>query len=36
MTAPSFKGAVMIDWSDAEQRRQVLGEVVADADRLLE
>jgi hypothetical protein len=36
LTAPSFKGAVAIDWSDAEQRRRVLGEVVADADRLLE
>ena len=35
-TAPSFKGAVAIDWSDAEQRRRVLGEIVADADRLLE
>jgi hypothetical protein len=36
VTAPSFKGAVTIDWSDARQRRQVLGELVADADRLLE
>jgi hypothetical protein len=36
VTAPSFKGAVTIDWSDAAQRRQVLKEVVADADRLLE
>jgi transposase len=35
VTAPSLKGAVEIDWSDAEQRRQVLGEIVADADRLL-
>jgi len=36
VTAPSLKGAVEIDWSDAAQRRQVLGEIVADADRLLE
>jgi transposase len=36
VTASSFKGAVTIDWSDARQRRQVLGELVADADRLLE
>jgi transposase len=36
VSAPSLKGAVAIDWSDAEQRRRVLGEVVADADRLLE
>jgi transposase len=36
VNAPSLKGAVEIDWSDAEQRRQVLGEIVADADRLLE
>ena len=33
--APSLKGAAEIDWSDAEQRRRVLGEIVADADRLL-
>src|SRR5439155_4184875 len=25
-----------IDWGDAEQRRRFLGEIVADADRLLE
>jgi hypothetical protein len=36
VTASSFKGAVTLDWSDARQRRQVLGELVADADRLLE
>jgi transposase-like protein DUF772/DDE family transposase len=36
VTPPSFKGAVTIDWSDAEQRRQVLAAVVGDADRLLE
>ena len=34
--APSLKGAAELDWSDAKQRRQFLGEVVADADRLLE
>lgn len=32
----SLKGTAEIDWSDAEQRRQFLGEIVADADRLLE
>jgi hypothetical protein len=32
----SLKGTAEIDWSDAEQRRQVLSMVVADADRLLE
>jgi hypothetical protein len=36
VTAPSLKGAAEIDWSDAAQRRRVLGEIVADADRLLE
>ncbi len=36
VTTPSLKGSVEIDWSDAEQRRQVLGQIVADADRLLE
>jgi hypothetical protein len=36
VTAPSLKGAAEIDWSDAEQRRRVLGAIVADADRLLE
>jgi hypothetical protein len=35
VTAPSLKGAAAIDWSDAEQRRRFLGEIVADADRLL-
>jgi hypothetical protein len=35
VTAPSPKGTFEVDWSDAEQRRRVLGEVVADADRLL-
>src|SRR5688572_4835223 len=33
---PSLKGTAEIDWSDAEQRRRFLGEIVADADRLLE
>lgn len=32
----SLKGAAEIDWSDAEQRRRFLGEIVSDADRLLE
>jgi hypothetical protein len=36
VTAPSLKGSVAIDWSDARQRRQALGEMVADADRLLD
>jgi hypothetical protein len=36
VAAPSPKGTFEIDWSDAGQRRRVLGEIVADADRLLE
>jgi len=32
----SLKGTAEIDWSAAEQRRRFLGEIVADADRLLE
>jgi hypothetical protein len=36
VTASSLKGAVEIDWSAPAQRRQVLGEIVADADRLLD
>src|SRR5215211_2461449 len=32
----SVKGTAEIDWSDAAQRRRFLGEIVADADRLLE
>ena len=32
----SSKGTAEIDWSDAAQRRRLLGEIVADADRLLE
>jgi hypothetical protein len=34
-TAPSVKGSAAIDWSDAEQRQQFLGEIVGDARRLL-
>jgi hypothetical protein len=36
VTASSLKGAAEIDWSDPEQRRRFLGEVVVDADRLLD
>jgi len=32
----SLKGTAEIDWSDATERRRFLGELVADADRLLE
>jgi hypothetical protein len=32
----SLKGSAEIDWSDAEQRRRFLVEIVSDADRLLE
>ena len=32
----SVKGTAEIDWGDANERRRFLGEVVADADRLLE
>jgi transposase len=32
----SLKGTAEIDWGDPEQRRRFLGEIVADADRLLE
>ena len=32
----SLKGTAEIDWGAAEQRRRFLGEIVADADRLLE
>ena len=32
----SIKGAARIDWSDRKVRRKLLGEIVADADRLLE
>jgi hypothetical protein len=31
----SLKGAAEIDWSDPAERRRLLGEIVADADRLL-
>jgi hypothetical protein len=36
VAAPSPKGTFEIDWGDAGQRRRALGEIVADADRLLE
>ena len=36
VTAPSLKGTAELDWSDVEQRRRFLAEIVADADRLLE
>ena len=32
----SVKGEATIDWSDRKARRKLLGEIVADADRLLE
>jgi transposase len=32
----SLKGTAEIDWSDANERRRLLGEIVSDADRLLE
>src|SRR5215211_7558066 len=32
----SLKGTAAIDWGDASERRRLLGEIVADADRLLE
>lgn len=32
----SLKGTAEIDWGDASERRRLLGEIVADADRLLE
>ena len=32
----SIKGEAVIDWSDRKARRKLLGEIVADADRLLE
>lgn len=32
----SLKGTAEIDWSDPSQRRRFLGEIVSDADRLLE
>ena len=32
----SIKGDATIDWSDRKARRKLLGEIVADADRLLE
>jgi hypothetical protein len=33
--APSVKGSADLDWSDPEQRRQFLAEIVTDARRLL-
>ena len=35
-TSSSVKGAAGIDWSDRQARRRLLGEIVEDADRLLE
>jgi transposase len=32
----SLKGTAEIDWGDANERRRFLGEIVSDADRLLE
>jgi hypothetical protein len=32
----SLKGTAEIDWTDASERRRFLGEIVSDADRLLE
>src|SRR5829696_10596361 len=32
----SLKGTAEIDWGDTAERRRFLGEIVADADRLLE
>ena len=36
VSGSSLKGSAAIDWSDPAQRRRLLGEIVADADRLLE
>ena len=36
LTAASLKGQAEIDWSNANERRRFLQEIVADADRLLE
>jgi transposase len=36
VSGPSLKGQAAIDWSDAAARRRLLGEIVADADGLLE
>src|SRR3712207_8043588 len=33
---PSVKGAAALDWDDAAARTRFLGDLVADADRLLE
>jgi hypothetical protein len=36
VSGPSLKGQAVLDWSDPAARRRFLGEIVADADRLLE
>lgn len=36
VTEPSVKGSAAIDWGDLAARERFLGELVADADRLLE
>jgi transposase len=36
VSGTSLKGTAAIEWSDPEQRRRFLGEIVADADRLLD
>ncbi len=36
VSGPSLKGQAAIDWNDEQQRGQLLQQVVADADRLLE
>jgi transposase len=36
LTGSSLKGEAEVDWSSPKARRQFLGEIVADADRLLE
>ena len=36
VSGPSLKGQAALDWGDAAARRRFLGEIVADADRLLE
>ncbi len=36
LTGTSLKGEAEVDWSSPKARRQFLGEIVADADRLLE
>jgi len=36
LSASSLKGEADLDWDDAEARRKLLGEIVADADHILE